>query len=106
MSVIDIHRVEVLDTGPGIPVEQQVKIYEPFCHLEPLANKHTQGAGLGLSIAQQVVWALGGSIELASKPGMGSKFTVTFPERPATEVNPSLIEMLSRPSMAGSSLER
>ena len=88
-----IHRVEVRDTGPGIPLEQQVKIYEPFCHLEPLANKHTQGAGLGLSIAQQVVWALGGSIELASKPGMGSKFTVTFPERTGSAVDPSLIEM-------------
>ncbi len=101
-----IHRVEVRDTGPGIPPEQQVKIYEPFCHLEPLANKHTQGAGLGLSIAQQVVWALGGSIELASKAGMGSKFTVTFPERTGPAVSPSLIEMSSRRSMVGSSLER
>ena len=100
-----IHRVEVRDTGPGIPLDQQVKIYEPFCHLEPLANKHTQGAGLGLSIAQQVVWALGGSIELASKPGMGSKFTVTLPERQGPAVNPSLIEMLGPTSMAGSSLE-
>jgi CheY-like chemotaxis protein/anti-sigma regulatory factor (Ser/Thr protein kinase) len=101
-----IHRVEVRDTGPGIPPEQQVKIYEPFCHLEPLANKHTQGAGLGLSIAQQVVWALGGSIELASKAGMGSKFTVTFPERTGPAVSPSLIEMSSRKWMVGSSLER
>jgi len=61
---------------------------------------------LGLSIAQQVVWALGGSIELASKAGMGSKFIVAFPERTGPAVNPSLIAMLSQKSMVGSSLER
>ncbi len=72
------HRIQVRDTGPGIPDDQQSKIYEPFWHREQVTQKHTPGTGLGLAIVKQLVEALGGSISLDSKPGAGCTFTVAL----------------------------
>jgi len=74
-----IHRIQVRDTGPGIPENERSKIYEPFWHREPVGQKHTPGTGLGLAIVKQLVEALGGTIDLDSKPGAGCTFTVALP---------------------------
>jgi signal transduction histidine kinase len=74
-----IHRIQVRDTGSGIPVDEQSRIYEPFWHREPVNQKHTPGTGLGLAIVKQLVQALGGTIDLDSKPGAGCTFTVALP---------------------------
>ncbi len=71
-----VHRIQVRDTGPGIPEDQQSKVYDPFWHRELVTQKHVPGTGLGLAIVKQLVEALGGSISLDSKPGAGCTFTL------------------------------
>jgi PAS domain S-box-containing protein len=75
------HRIDVIDTGPGIPEPCRARIFEPFQHLEPLSHKHTRGAGVGLAIVRRAASALGGHVQLRDRPGGGSIFTVTIPTR-------------------------
>ncbi|PTL84920.1 ATP-binding protein [Vitiosangium sp. GDMCC 1.1324] len=70
-------RFEVADTGEGIAPEHQHRIFEKFYRV-PGAS--TGGAGLGLSIAQEIVQAHGGEMGLASEPGLGSTFWFTLPQ--------------------------
>jgi signal transduction histidine kinase len=77
--VPDARRVRVRDTGPGIPPEEQARIFEPFQHLEPLNHKSKPGVGLGLTLVRELVSVLGGRVTLKSEPGMGSEFTVELP---------------------------
>lgn len=72
------HRVDVEDTGVGIRDSQQKIIFDAFEHLEPLAEKHTPGMGLGLAIARRIVDTLGGRLEVRSRPGVGSTFSTVF----------------------------
>jgi signal transduction histidine kinase len=78
----DEFQVHVSDTGPGIAPEVQGSIFEPFYQLEPTRNKHTPGVGLGLSLVQEMLSALGGRVELVSKVSEGSTFSVCLPRRP------------------------
>lgn len=73
------HRLSVRDTGRGIALEDQARIFEPFEQLETIARKHTPGIGLGLALVREMVGALGGRISLDSRPGTGSTFTVSLP---------------------------
>jgi len=73
------HWVRVRDSGPGIPPEARERIFEPFEQMEPIWNKHTRGVGLGLAIVRDTVGALGGRIDLSSRVGVGTTFTVTLP---------------------------
>jgi signal transduction histidine kinase len=71
--------LEVRDSGPGISIEDQKKIFDRF---ERAANaKHVRGLGLGLYISKQIVENHGGKIEVDSRPGEGSTFRVTLPLR-------------------------
>lgn len=70
--------VQVSDTGPGIPIEEQEKIFQPF-YRGAHGRRIVQGMGLGLSIAQDIVTAHGGEIDLQSVPGNGSCFTLRVP---------------------------
>ncbi len=67
----------VEDTGPGIPPEQQESIFEPF--VQGGAAGATEGTGLGLSITRQFAELLGGSVDVSSAPGQGSRFSVDLP---------------------------
>ncbi len=69
--------VTVSDTGSGIPVAEQERIFAEFTRL-PGAEK-TEGFGLGLSITHKLTTLLGGTISLQSREGEGSRFTVTLP---------------------------
>ncbi|PGH05517.1 hypothetical protein AJ80_08338 [Polytolypa hystricis UAMH7299] len=69
----------VVDTGPGIPKDQQLKIFEPFVQGELGLNKKYGGTGLGLSICSQIASLMGGTISLTSKPGFGSVFKLRIP---------------------------
>lgn len=73
--------LEVADTGCGIPVADQQRIFLPFTRL-PTASE--SGAGLGLSISRRLATAMGGSLTLSSQPGHGSTFTLTLPMHPGT----------------------
>ncbi len=68
----------VADTGPGIPLELQERIFEPFVKADP-PGKHRDGIGLGLSITRRLVALHGGSITLDSQPDQGSTFHVYMP---------------------------
>ncbi len=80
-----VHRIEVEDSGPGIPAEQQALAFEPFETLEPMRHKHLPGVGLGLSLVREIANALGGTISLRSAPGQGSIFTVVLPPLAPTQ---------------------
>jgi osomolarity two-component system sensor histidine kinase SLN1 len=72
---------EVEDTGPGIPEDQQEKIFEPFVQGDLGLSKKYAGTGLGLSICAQLANLMGGSITLKSTVGVGSTFAMTIPLR-------------------------
>ena len=69
-------RIEVWDTGTGIPAEQLHAIFEEFHQLDNPAREHNRGFGLGLSIVQRLVNLLGHSVDVQSWPGKGSVFAV------------------------------
>ncbi len=71
-------RVEVRDTGPGIPPEEQKRIFEAFYQLRH-GGKATQGTGLGLAITERLVELHDGKLGLESQPGQGSCFYFTLP---------------------------
>ena len=71
--------IEVSDTGPGISVEEQEKIFTPFYRSNSQGRRFPQGMGLGLSIARDLVIAHGGHLEIQSAPGLGSRFIIWIP---------------------------
>jgi DNA-binding response OmpR family regulator/nitrogen-specific signal transduction histidine kinase len=76
-----VARVEVRDSGPGIPLEQQQRIFEAFYRLSH-SEKVAEGTGLGLAITQRLVELHGGKLGVESAPGSGSCFYFTLPIAP------------------------
>jgi len=74
--------VEVGDTGAGIPADHLSRIYDPFFTTKALG----QGTGLGLSITYGIVGEHDGSISCDSRPGEGTRFMVTLPLMPASQL--------------------
>jgi signal transduction histidine kinase len=72
-------RVDIEDRGPGIPLEEMERVFEPFHRLETSRNRETGGSGLGLSIARNILRAHGGDISLTNKTGGGLRVSVTLP---------------------------
>ncbi len=66
------------DDGPGIPLNEQEKIFQPFIRGSQ-GRRIVEGMGLGLSIAREIVVAHGGEIKLESTPGTGSRFILQMP---------------------------
>jgi signal transduction histidine kinase/DNA-binding response OmpR family regulator len=77
-------RVEVRDTGPGIPVEEQQHIFEAFYRIGE-TDKKIEGTGLGLAITRRLVELHGGNLGLESQPGSGSCFYFILPGAEAVE---------------------
>ena len=71
--------IQVCDQGQGIPLSQQGKIFERFYRGDEARNRAGNGAGLGLSIVKTLVEGMAGNIQVYSKLGEGSVFTVKFP---------------------------
>ncbi len=86
MHDADHWALAVTDTGPGIAPEAREYIFEAFRQADESVTREYSGAGLGLSIAKQLVSLMGGEIRLESEVGKGSTFTVILPlVPPATE---------------------
>jgi signal transduction histidine kinase/CheY-like chemotaxis protein len=81
-------RIEVRDTGIGIPADQQHEIFSEFHQLHNPERDRTKGLGLGLAIVDRVAKLLGHAIDVRSAPGAGSCFSVTVPRGEASRVLP------------------
>jgi signal transduction histidine kinase len=77
--VDDTIRVEVSDTGIGIPEQEREKLFERFFRAQSALEKQIQGTGLGLYISKAIVDAHGGRIGVDSEPGAGTTFVVELP---------------------------
>lgn len=73
-------RISVIDTGPGIPPEEQQRIFEKF-HQIDAAARELPGTGLGLAICKELAGILQGEIQLVSEVGRGSMFSLIIPVR-------------------------
>jgi signal transduction histidine kinase len=69
-------RVDVIDTGIGIPEEQQARVFEPFVQGKVGFTREHGGAGLGLAISRSLAHMMSGEVTVESEPGKGSKFTL------------------------------
>lgn len=72
--------LEVSDTGIGMEEEQLDRIFERFYRVDKGRSKAQGGTGLGLSIVKHIAELYGGTVEVTSKPGVGTEFTVRLPE--------------------------
>lgn len=75
-----VMKISVKDTGKGISLEDQKKLFENFTRVDELHNRNIEGTGLGLSITRHLVSLMNGSIEVKSTLGEGSEFTVFIPQ--------------------------
>jgi len=74
-----IVRFEVVDSGPGIRADAQVRLFQPYGQGDASIARRFGGTGLGLSICKELLRLMKGSIEVESQPGAGSTFRVTVP---------------------------
>ncbi len=78
-------RIQVSDTGIGIAPEATDKVFTPFVQAESPLTKSHPGAGLGLALARELAERMGGGLDLESRPGGGSVFTLSLSFLPANE---------------------
>ncbi len=76
----DIVEIAVVDSGIGIPAQEQDRIFERFYRVDPARSRDTGGTGLGLSIVKHVAADHGGEVAVWSQPGRGSTFTLRLPK--------------------------
>ncbi len=77
------------DTGPGVPPEAAARIFSPFEQIDVSSKRQHGGLGIGLYVARRLAIAMGGDIQLESRAGEGSRFTVRF-EAPLADVEPAV----------------
>ena len=74
-------KIIIEDNGPGIPQKDYEKALKPFQRLDSSRNQNIAGSGLGLSISQEIINSIGGSIKLSKSNLGGLKVTITLPPR-------------------------
>ncbi len=78
-SVGDSVKIQIIDTGIGIDVEKKELLFKPFMQIDTGLTRKHEGTGLGLSICKKLAEMLNGEIEVDSRFGSGSIFTLTLP---------------------------
>jgi signal transduction histidine kinase len=81
-------KVAVADTGPGISVENQTRIFEEFQQVDSSSTRSKGGTGLGLAISKKIIELHGGHVWVQSELGRGSVFHFTLPVRPEVHKEP------------------
>jgi signal transduction histidine kinase len=71
--------VHIDDEGPGIPLVDMERVFEPFHRLETSRNRETGGTGLGLPITRNILRAHGGDVTLSNRAGGGLRATMALP---------------------------
>jgi signal transduction histidine kinase len=71
--------IEIDDQGPGLPVEELGRVFEPFYRVERSRSRETGGVGLGLSVVRSIALAHGGNVDLINLPGGGLRARATLP---------------------------
>jgi PAS domain S-box-containing protein len=77
------YRFQVRDTGIGIPLAAQARIFQAFSQADGSTSRRYGGSGLGLAICKQLAGLMGGELSLHSLPGEGSRFSLDLPIRPS-----------------------
>ena len=91
-------RFAISDTGSGMSEEQLGRLFQAFTQAETTTSQKYGGTGLGLVITRNFCQLLGGDVTVASKPGEGSTFTITLPDRPTTQPE---VKSTDAPQIAG-----
>ena len=76
---VDTCSIVIDDDGPGIPVVDRTRIFEPFTRLDTSRNRDSGGYGLGLAIAQRIALWHGGKIDVDDSPLGGARFVISWP---------------------------
>ena len=84
-------QVTVVDSGEGIPEGELEHIFDRFYRVDKARERESGGTGLGLAIAKEFIQALGGSIQVESKPGVGSCFRIILPIKQPLNTNPNTL---------------
>jgi signal transduction histidine kinase len=71
--------ITIADDGPGIPVQDRARVFERFVRLDPARHRSSGGSGLGLSIVEQIVRSLHGTVAVSDAAHGGAVFTLTLP---------------------------
>lgn len=91
-------RFSVSDTGPGIALEDQHRIFEKFTQLASTATREQGGTGLGLTISRELAQMLQGEVQLDSEPGAGATFSVIIPLVYRETATPLMPDAASEPN--------
>jgi two-component system phosphate regulon sensor histidine kinase PhoR len=72
-------RLNVIDSGPGIPAEHHPRLFERFYRVDKSRSREQGGTGLGLAIVKHIMQSHGGTVKVENLPGKGAHFICNFP---------------------------